>query len=277
MIKALAELTLPGLVYPPNQDTLMKNNNTNPISRHHTYTLPPDGLSLDIVLAAINSDQEFPINFDVAWQWLQYSRKDNAKRHFLNCDFLECTDYKVFLNYEENATPGRSSETILLTVDCFKSWAMMSNTSRGKEVRKYFLECEKIAKQKVAQSPQLNIYARRVQIASKWNIPKGHWCVFHEISLLANWVGENYNVGDYDLIDGSVGLCWANYRKGKDWTLPTIKFEITFGDRRDLARVEVKGYRDEELIHFRRYLKDIYKLNNLPEYLKRKYGAIAQV
>jgi hypothetical protein len=45
---------------------------------------------------------------------------------------------------------------------------------------------------------KVNIYARRVQIASEWEIPKGHWCVFHEISLLANKVGETYQVNEFD-------------------------------------------------------------------------------
>ena len=121
---------------------------------------------------------------------------------------------------------------------------------------------------------QTNIYARRVQIASKWEIPKGHWCVFHEISLLANKVGEAYHVGEYDLIDGSVGKCWSNYRKAFDWIQPTILFPIFFGDSRDAAHVEVNGYKNSELLHFRNWLENIYTLERLPKYLTGKYGQI---
>jgi prophage antirepressor-like protein len=127
---------------------------------------------------------------------------------------------------------------------------------------------------KYEPQPTLNIYARRVQIASKWDIPKGHWCVFHEISLLANKVGETYQVGEYDLIDGSVGKCWSNYRKAFDWIQPTIMFPIFFGDSRDAARIEVHGYQNIELPHFRDWLENVYTLERLPKYLTGKYGQL---
>ena len=127
---------------------------------------------------------------------------------------------------------------------------------------------------KYEPQPTLNIYARRVQIASKWDIPKGHWCVFHEISLLANKVGETYQVGEYDLIDGSVGKCWSNYRKAFDWIQPTIMFPIFFGDSRDAARIEVHGYQNLELPHFRDWLENVYTLDRLPKYLTGKYGQL---
>ena len=120
----------------------------------------------------------------------------------------------------------------------------------------------------------LNIYARRVQIASKWEIPKGHWCVFHEISLLANKVGETYQVSEYDLIDGSVGKCWSNYRKAFDWIEPTLMFPIFFGDSRDAAQVQVHGYRNSELPHFRDWLENVYTLERLRKYLTGKYGQL---
>jgi hypothetical protein len=47
-----------------------------------------------------------------------------------------------------NGLTASRTEFIYLTVDCFKSLGMMAGTQKGKEVRKYFLECEKIAKQK---------------------------------------------------------------------------------------------------------------------------------
>jgi prophage antirepressor-like protein len=127
---------------------------------------------------------------------------------------------------------------------------------------------------KYEPQPTLNIYARRVQIASKWDIPKGHWCVFHEISLLANKVGETYQVGEYDLIDGSVGKCWSNYRKAFDWIQPTIMFPIFFGDSRDAARIVVHGYQNIELPHFRDWLENVYTLERLPKYLTGKYGQL---
>ena len=44
-------------------------------------------------------------------------------------------------------------ESIKLTIDAFKSLGMMAGTQKGKEIRHYFLECERIAKQAVETIP----------------------------------------------------------------------------------------------------------------------------
>lgn len=94
------------------------------------------------VMSLVKSDVEFPVNFDDAWQWLEYSKKGHAKESLLKCGFIEKVDYIVFPVERENSV-GRPSETISLTTDCFKQWSMMSGTPKGKEVRLYFIECEK--------------------------------------------------------------------------------------------------------------------------------------
>lgn len=94
----------------------------------------------------LDSNETFPVNFNVAWEWLGYARKDLAKRNFLSYDFVKGIDYEVFHVSEENSSGGRPTETIILSIDCFKMWAMMSKTEQGKLVRIYFLECEKVAK-----------------------------------------------------------------------------------------------------------------------------------
>lgn len=48
-------------------------------------------------------------------------------------------------------------ESIYLTVDCFKTWAMMANTAQGKVVRRYFLNCEKQLKALAAVKPAKQI------------------------------------------------------------------------------------------------------------------------
>ena len=95
----------------------------------------------------LDSSEAFPVDFDVAWEWLGYVRKDSAKRNFLSYEFVKAIDYEVYHISEESSNGGRPTEKIILTVDCFKMWAMMSKTEQGKLVRIYFLECEKVAKQ----------------------------------------------------------------------------------------------------------------------------------
>ncbi|OYD95912.1 hypothetical protein CDG77_10175 [Nostoc sp. 'Peltigera membranacea cyanobiont' 213] len=91
---------------------------------------------------AVESEVEFSVNFDDAWQWLEYSRKDAAKR-VLVANFESNIDYLTVHNKVER----QITEDIHLTGDCFKQLAMLSGTAKGKEVRLYFIKCEKELKE----------------------------------------------------------------------------------------------------------------------------------
>jgi anti-repressor protein len=52
-----------------------------------------------------------------------------------------------FLTLELESTGGRPSTDYLITLDCAKLISMLQNNEVGDKVRKYFLECEKIAMQ----------------------------------------------------------------------------------------------------------------------------------
>ncbi len=119
-------------------------------------------LSLDLVFSMLNSDKEFPVSLDDAWQWLGYSRKEHAKTCLVS-NFELSSDYII----EAPAKTGdvtasgfqpNNRQEIFLTVDCFKSFAMLAGTAKGKEVRKYFLNCEKQLKDLLkAQRTQVNL------------------------------------------------------------------------------------------------------------------------
>jgi anti-repressor protein len=113
--------------------------------------------SQELALSLIQSAKPFPIDFDEGWQWLGYSSKHKAKEK-LKRNFEEKIDFEVFTHLGENPTHrgvrvGRPAEKIFLSIDCFKSLGMMAGTSKGKEVRSYFLKCERIAKQAVEIIP----------------------------------------------------------------------------------------------------------------------------
>lgn len=113
----------------------------------------------ETALLLAKSPEEFPVDFDDAWQWLQYSRKDNAKQSLIDCGFLEGQDFRIFLENQEKSK-GRPKEQIYLTIDCLKTWGMMTHTERGRQIRQYFLECERQLKQllnkpvAISESPQ---------------------------------------------------------------------------------------------------------------------------
>lgn len=109
--------------------------------------LPPR----DLVLGFFESEEPFPIDFEDAWRWIGYSQKEVAKRSLINSGFVEGTDFSATL---QKSTGGRPSERILLSVECFKMFCMMAGTSKGHEVRLYFVDCEKELKRRVAEEKQ---------------------------------------------------------------------------------------------------------------------------
>lgn len=92
------------------------------------------------------SQDEFPVDFDEFWQWCGYARKDNAKR-VLEKNFTEDVDFNLRriaeVQKEGKREVKRPTNKIMLTNDCAKAFAMLAQTPKGREVRRYFIECEK--------------------------------------------------------------------------------------------------------------------------------------
>lgn len=87
---------------------------------------------------AAQSGEAYPVDFDQAWQWIGYARKDYAV-DALRRSFVEGRD---FSGERRKSTGGRPSEEIRLTKDCFKQFCMLARTEKGRQVRQYFIQCE---------------------------------------------------------------------------------------------------------------------------------------
>lgn len=96
-----------------------------------------------------SSTDPFPVDFDRAWQWIGYARKDVAKDALLR-QFANPVDFTS--SPVETGNGGRPAEAIRLTVDCFKAFCMMAGTEQGRKVRAYFIECERRLK-----NPQIDV------------------------------------------------------------------------------------------------------------------------
>lgn len=94
------------------------------------------------IKATVEAGGQFPVDFELAWQWLEYCSKGNAKRT-LTANFVERIDYSSLITIEKREIGATRVEEIYLTADCFKQLAMLSGTPKGKEVRLYFIECER--------------------------------------------------------------------------------------------------------------------------------------
>lgn len=99
--------------------------------------------SFELAQQIYGSTEPFPVDFDEAWVWLGYSTKQKALRK-LAANFEEGEDFLT--KRLKTSTGGRPSELIILSVECFKSLGMMAGTEKGKQIRKHFIECERIAK-----------------------------------------------------------------------------------------------------------------------------------
>jgi phage anti-repressor protein len=118
----------------------------------------------ELAIALYESTEIFPVDLDDAWQWLGYAKKQNAKDK-LTRNFEDNLDFRI-TQMRETKQDGSFShcyEKIELTIDCFKSLGMMAGTEQGKAIRKYFLECERVVKQKASQ-PMTTIQALTVMV-----------------------------------------------------------------------------------------------------------------
>ena len=87
-------------------------------------------------------DTDFNVNFDNVWKIIGYSRKDNGK-YALVKNFKEDVDYilKIPSNSENNK--HKNNQSIYLTMNCFKSFCMCSNTRISSEIRNWYIEVAK--------------------------------------------------------------------------------------------------------------------------------------
>lgn len=85
------------------------------------------------------NDDDFVIDIDAISKWLNIVR-GNIKKTLLET-YRKNIDYKISIN--KSTTAGRPSEKILLTPDCFKRICMLTKSSKGEEVRSYYIQLEK--------------------------------------------------------------------------------------------------------------------------------------
>lgn len=91
-------------------------------------------------------DTQRIINFELVCLWLN-TRKDHLKEVLLK-HFEENYDYTLEKKQKGqiNSTGKTTYYEILITPNCFKELCMISLTAKAKEVRKYFIEMEKLIK-----------------------------------------------------------------------------------------------------------------------------------
>lgn len=108
---------------------------------------------------AAASDQEFCIDLEgetplgtPVWHWMGYSTKGNATRSLSK--LIEGVDYH--LSEVISGAGGLPRQIIRFSRDGFKQWGMLAGTDRGRQIRLYFIECEKRLQLGMSQPTTLN-------------------------------------------------------------------------------------------------------------------------
>ena len=69
-----------------------------------------------------------------------------------------------FMTKMSESTGGRPSENHILTLDMAQEISMVQNNDKGRQARRYFIECERRAKEPVQLSPE-ELMARAIKVA----------------------------------------------------------------------------------------------------------------
>ena len=84
---------------------------------------------------------DFVIDLDDIWNWLGFTRKDNAKT-VLERHFVKDVNYQTKNIFPAIAGKGRPSEKIMLSIKTFKKMCLKANTSKANEIHEYYLKLE---------------------------------------------------------------------------------------------------------------------------------------
>lgn len=120
--------------------------------------------------------------------------------------------------------------------------------------------------------PHTDVYIRRIEHMRDHKIDDELWAIFREAAELLLLIEKDWRVpiNDYDILDGSIGRRWSDYRKGQEWVGQAGFYTHKYRDQR--GERECCAYGMSELPHFRRWLREVYIPTHLPQYLVDKYG-----
>lgn len=189
---------------------------------------------------------------------------------------LECSPEFRELNFELSSyktLQNKSLPMYFITKDGFMMLAMGFTGEKATKFREKFIAAfNKMEKAlfKATTPVLIPVYQKRILSMPAKSCPANRWCVFDQASevmlLIEKEIGS---VCQYDLADGSIGIHWAKYREGKDWTKTFSTYWHEFDDKR--GNQQSKCYEYTELEHFKVWLKNTYKITHLYPYLFNKF------
>ncbi len=227
--------------------------------------------SLSVAESLYNSTEQFPVDFDDLWQWCGYSRKDNALV-VLQREMLESIDFSTSLK-SQGIFGTKPTTKYYLTIDATKMFAMMAKTEKGREVRKYFIQCEKIAKntlsQPVKQLPSAVEYIEAVAKLQSLSLP-------HTLKqLLLDKVGD-----ELCTTQKSIAPAAAPVKMGVAQRAEELGFKIDSSNRIKLGKFmavqDLPSFKEKRLCNGTFRAINVYEVNEALDELIRIYFNQAQ-
>ena len=93
--------------------------------------------------------REFKIDLDDVWKWLGFQQKINAvtvlERFFvIDKDYKKSAFVATKTVLEEKKNGGQNKQIIMLTIKCFKSLCLKSQTKKASEIHEYYMKMEEL-------------------------------------------------------------------------------------------------------------------------------------
>jgi len=98
-----------------------------------------------------DSKNDFIIDLDNVWKWLDFCQKQRAKE-LLEKNFVEEKDYKCLLTLESEQKKGRGGHNIkkyFLNIKTFKSLCLKAGTKKADEIHEYYLKLEDLIQETI--------------------------------------------------------------------------------------------------------------------------------
>lgn len=123
-------------------------NNKLLIKIEETFTNFEQQLFISSFYCYLNYDKsrDFVVDLNNVWKWLGFSQKYNAER-LLESNFKIGLDYNKFASHfggEQKQHGGHNKQIVMMTIKCFKSFCLKSQTKKATEIHDYYLKLEEI-------------------------------------------------------------------------------------------------------------------------------------
>jgi len=211
-----------------------------------------------------NNKDDCVIDLDNIWQWLGFTRKDNAKRRLID-KFKENIDYVIIKKYDsllrsEESSKSEKYEQILMKINTFKKFCMVASTTKSTEIYDYYIKMEDVINNynnkqaNISNNGELLNDDRLLQLLNEnFNDDEQQLFINQFKIFLEHGDDETKYIIDLDNIWQWLGfaekrnaktLLLNNFNKYEDYRLFVFKDEKSFGRPKEQILMNVNTFKE---------------------------------